>query len=340
MNMNIVYSSSNEYAEILGTSIVSLFENNKDINEINLFIIDNGIKNDNREKLVTIARKYNRKIKFLDSLDIEKMANTKINVGNWHISTFYRLFLSSILPQSIDKVLYIDCDTIILNSLKNIWEVDMKNYWVMGVDDCRGSRYRSNIGLRDNSIYINNGFILIDLKAWRENNIEEKYLAFINKYNGDITYVDQGVLNGVLGSFGRIGLMKQEYNIQTVFLECSYDEIKIYRRPIFAYSKEEYDKAVNNPIVIHFTSFFMSGTRPWNKENNHVYRNEFLRYRSMTPWKESPLWDDSRNYGRILITKILNMLPKKIVFNIVSLAHAKLYPMVRDIKMNYRSNHI
>lgn len=335
--MNIVYSSSNAYAEIAGTSIVSLFESNKDINKINLYIIDNGIDEVNKNRLNNIARIYNRSIYFLESIDIEKMSNTHINVGKWHISTFYRLFLSSILPSDVERVIYIDCDILILKSLKELWNIDMKDKWVMGVDDCRGGSYRGNIGLESNSIYINNGFLLIDLKEWRENDVESEYLKFINKYKGNITYVDQGVLNGVLGKKKKIGLLPLSYNVQTAFLECSYDEIKMYRRPVLAYSKEEYDKGRINPIIIHFTSFFMSGSRPWNKENNHKYREEFLKYRSMTNWGKSPLWNDNRGNIKILITNILNILPKRFVFKIIAIIHAKLYPMIRSIKMHYSS---
>lgn len=330
--MNIVYSSSDSYAEIAGTSIVSLFENNKNVDDINLYIIDNGIADANKKNLFSISNSYNRKIVFLNSLDIEKMADTKINVGRWHISTFYRLFLCSILPEKIERVIYIDCDMIILNSLKNIWEMDMQGYFAMGADDCRSGSYRVNIGLEPEHIYINNGFLLIDLKAWRENNIEEKYIKFINKYNGDITYMDQGVLNGVLGSMNKIGLLSLRYNTQTVFYDFNYNQIKQYRRPVFAYSQKEYEDAVKDPIIVHFTSCFISGTRPWNENNNHVFRDRFLEYRARTSWKDESLWADDRKKAKKLMTVVSNIIPLPLVLTMLSVVHSKLYPMVRNIK--------
>ena len=330
--MNIVYSSSDSYTEMAGTSMVSLFENNKDIVEINLYIIDNGIMEANRKNLFSIADKYGRNIVFLKNLDIEKMANTKIKVGRWHISTFYRLFLSSILPKTVDKVMYIDCDMIILHSLKNIWEMDMQDNFAMGADDCRGGSYRLNIGLESEHIYINNGFLLIDLKAWRENNIEEKYLEFINRYNGDITYMDQGVLNGVLGLMNKVGLLSLKYNAQTVFYDFNYKQIKQYRKPVFAYSQKEYEYAIKNPIIVHFTSCFISGTRPWNVKNNHVLRDRFLQYREMTPWKGKAHWVDDRRMPKKLMTIVCNLLPLSLVLTMISIVHSKLYPMVRNIK--------
>lgn len=330
--MNIVYSSSDLYSEIAGTSMVSLFENNKEVNEINLFIIDNGITDTNKKNLIDIVNKYNRNITFLNSLDIEEMAGTKINVGRWHISTFYRLFLCSILPETVDRVMYIDCDMIILHSLKEIWEMDMQGKFAYGADDCRGGTYRINIGLVPEHIYINNGFLLINLKAWRENNIEEKYLEFINRYKGDITYMDQGVLNGVLGSMNRVGLLSLKYNAQTVFYDFSYEQIKTYRRPVLAYSQKDYMEAIKDPIIVHFTSCFISGTRPWNKNNNHEYKERFLEYRKMTPWVNNPLWNDDRKLVKRILTLVCNIMPLSFVLTLMSVIHSKLYPMVRNFK--------
>jgi lipopolysaccharide biosynthesis glycosyltransferase len=334
--MNIVYSSSDLYAEIAGTSIVSLYESNKDVEKIDLYIIDNGIAETNKNNLLKIAAQYDRTIVFLSNVDLEKMAGTKINVGRWHLSTFYRLFLCSILPAAVDRVMYIDCDMIILDSLKDVWEMDMHGNYAMGADDCRSGNYRVNIGLVPEHIYINNGFLLIDLKSWRENNIEAKYLEFINRYKGDVTYVDQGVLNGVLGAMNKVGLLPLKYNVQTAFYDFNFEQIKKYRRPVFAYSKEEYEEAIKDPIIVHFTSCFISGTRPWNKKNNHVFREEFLHYRDMTSWKNAPLWDDDRKFTKKAMTVICNTMPLPLVLTLISVVHSKLYPMVRNMKMGHQ----
>lgn len=331
--MNIVYSSSDEYSEIAGVSLISLLENNKNISVIKVFIIDNEISDINKTRLKEIAESYKREIIFLNSIDIEELAKTKINVGTWHISTFLRLFLASILPSDIKKVIYIDCDTIILKSLDDLWNIDMNNKWVLGADDCRGKNYRKNIDLDYNSIYINNGFLLIDLEAWRSNNVEDLFLNFIKKYNGDITYVDQGVLNGALGNLNKVGLLDIKYNVQTVFYDLNYMEIKKYRNPVLKYSENDIENAIENPIVVHFTKCFVSGTRPWHNINNHKYRNEFLKYRSMTPWKDSNLWKARRSLSNKIFNAIYPIIPKSILFSLLSIVHSKIYPEIRNFKM-------
>jgi len=330
--MDVVYSSSDAYSEIAGVSIVSLLENNVEEHDINIYIIDNGISETNKKNLSNIVRAYSKNIIFINGFDIEKKINTKINVGRWHISTFYRLFLDSILPKEIEKVIYIDCDTLVLGSLSKIWNMPMDGNYVMGADDCRGSAYRDNIGLEKKQIYINNGFILIDLQSWRDNNIEKLYQDFIKKYNGDITYMDQGVLNGVLGNIHKIGLLPVNYNVQTVFFDFTYKQISTYRRAVWKYSEKEIKNGITDPIIIHFTSCFLSGTRPWNKENNHPFRPSYLQYKAMTPWKNDVLWDDNRKKSKKIMTKMCKMLPISFVVCCISIIHSKIYPFVRNMK--------
>ena len=194
--MNVAYSTSDLYSELAATSIASLLENSKNVDEINIYIIDIGISEKHRQDLLDLATTYGRYLEFLEDLNVEDIAHTKINVGRWHISTFSRLFLLHVLPEGLDKVIYIDCDMIIRHSLKTLWEMDMEGAWCMSVDDCRGKMYRKDIGIPVSSIYTNNGLMIIDLEAWRRNDVENKFVDFINEYHGDITYMDQGVLNG------------------------------------------------------------------------------------------------------------------------------------------------
>ena len=111
--MNFVYSSSDSYSEIAGISITSLLENNRDADDVTIYVIDNGISEQNRQNLETIVERYGRTLIFLDKLNIEEISGTKINVGRWHISTFFRLFLATLLPDTVDRVMYVDCDMII-----------------------------------------------------------------------------------------------------------------------------------------------------------------------------------------------------------------------------------
>lgn len=330
--MNVAYSTSDLYSELAATSIASLLENSKDVDEINIYVIDIGISEKHRQDLLDLATAYGRHLEFLEDLNVEDIAHTKINVGRWHISTFSRLFLLHVLPEGLDKVIYIDCDMIIRHSLKTLWEMDMEGTWCMSADDCRGKMYRKDIGIPKDSIYTNNGLMVIDLDAWRRNDVESKFIDFINEYHGDITYMDQGVLNGVFQPLKKVKLLPISYNAQTVCYDLGYGGLQACRKPVWAYTKEEFEAGIADPIVVHFTTCFMSGTRPWFKEDNHPYRGEFLKYRSVTAWKDEPLWNDKTPGKKKLMTKISQTLPKPITYGIIHVAHVWAYPIARTLK--------
>ena len=89
------------------------------------------------------------------------------------------------------------------------------------------------VGLKYNDRYINSGVILINLKKWREDNLEKKFIDFINKYNGDVPCADQGTINGVCKN--KILIIHPKYNTMT---------------PMFSFS------AKNDTIVLEIFFFF------------------------------------------------------------------------------------
>ena len=86
-------------------------------------------------------------------------------------------------------------------------------------------------------------------------------------FHGDITYVDQGVLNGVLAKKNLVKVIHTKYDAMTVFFDFNFKDLMKVRRPEHHLSEEEYIEAVTDPYIIHYTSCFLSGTRPWNENN-------------------------------------------------------------------------
>lgn len=327
--MNVAYSSSESYAEICGISLVSLFENNKDVDWITVYIIDNNISEQNKQRLKKTAEKYSRELIFVSCFDLEKLTHTNIYVGRWNISTFFRLYLASILPESVERIVYIDCDTIVRHSIYDIYQIDFGSCSVAGVDDCRSDLYRVEIGSKPGEVYINNGFIIINLKKWREEHLEDEFCRYISERDGDLTYMDQAPLNGILGARGQILELPAKYNAQRIFYDFSYDELMKLRRPRHHLTREEYDDAINDPIVVHFTPVFISGTRPWQTKDSHPYTKEYRFYKSISEWKDEPYRQDDRKIPKKMMTVLCRICPRKLMIYILSYLHAVWYPKMR-----------
>lgn len=327
--MNIVYSSSDIYSEIAGISLTSLYENNKRLKEIRTFIIDNDISEINKERLRKTAKRYGRELTFVSKVDLESLTGTSIYTGRWNIGTFFRLYLSSILPKEIEKVIYLDCDTIIRHSLEDVYNIDLGDCSVAGVDDCRSDLYRVEIGCNPGTIYINNGFMVVNLKKWREERIEERFTKFIRDRKGDCTYMDQAPLNGILGPTNQIYELPAKYNAQRIFFDFTYKQLLRLRKPKHYLSEEEYDEATRDPIVVHFTPVFISGSRPWQKKDSHKFTFEYRYYKEMSEWKEEPLRKDDRKTAKKIMTILCKICPNFIMIPIMSYLHATWYPKKR-----------
>lgn len=327
--MNIIYASDNNYAEILGVSLISLLENNKQEPEIIVYVLDDNISEENKEKLNWIFNQYNRKGVFLPIPDLSQKAGIEIDSQRWSISTFSRLFLAELLPEKIEKALYLDCDTIVTNTLHPLWEFDVRGYAVAGAEDCISKGHKKNIGLSEDDLYLQAGILLVNLKYWRENNLQQEFMDFIKKYHGKTPYVDQGVINGVL--VRKMQLFDIRYNAYTVLFDFSYSQLLKYRKPKHFYSEQQVEKAKKLPAIVHFSASFLS-LRPWIKGSNHPYTGEWLRFKAMTPWKDAPLWEDRRSGLKKAYETFYHAMPLPFSVWISGMLHSRIVPFIRSIK--------
>ena len=89
-----------------------------------------------------------------------------------------RLLVDKLLPDDIDRILYLDGDTLVLGSLESLWKLDMGNRSIgMGPESTVDAARRGFLGL-DKQMYCNAGVLLIDLQRWRERKLGEKVLEY------------------------------------------------------------------------------------------------------------------------------------------------------------------
>lgn len=296
--MNILFSSDDNYAQHLGVAIYSLLSNNTWATEIFIYVIDNEIGVSNREKLNSVISSFaNARIFFIpfkmwrDSL--------KLNMAwNISISTYGRLFVGSMLPLNVDRIIYLDCDMIVCSSLHALWHTDMGESILAAVQDDVTDKIKAAVNLKQDEQYFNAGMLLINLKKWREDGSEEKCRAFINEKGGQVIHHDQGVLNGVFHrSWHRLPL---EDNLMTIHYIFNRKQIlKYLGEHSEFYSDPEITNAKNNPVILHYTPSFTS--RPWVKGCKHPLRNFYWDTLSKTPWAGSePVIDNRKWYVRLV----------------------------------------
>lgn len=278
--MNVAYSCNNYYIPQTGISMISLFENNKDVEEICVYLISKDVSESNVTLLRSIAENYHRsfiEIKFDDIAYDLRLSNT-----GRHIATIYsKVFFSRI--EGIDKMIYLDSDTVIVGSLKELWEDNLDGYY-MGVVETLPTKFYKELELPKNDRFFNDGMAICNVAYCRENNLIEKVLQVVEEYNGNPPVLSEGALNKVC--YGKVKYISLKYNLMAGILYfCNLDVD--FMSHILHYSKEELKDSCENPIVIHFLTAFYN--RPWFIGCTHPYKYLFFKYKAVSPWKNAPL---------------------------------------------------
>ncbi len=306
--MNILYSVNSNYIPIFEISLYSLLENNKYIvDDINLYIIiENGISRINSLSHIKEEFSKLKKIEYIRSNEFsEYVDNISFNKYNWPALVCYRLFIDQVLSNDINKIIYIDCDTLILKQIQSLWNIDIKNYCIGGVQECMDDSLKKDIGLNENDIYINSGLLLMNLKKMRENETAKKFKDFFSNTSNIVRYPDQDAINVVL--HGKILILPLKYNIITITLFFKYNSLLFYRNSKIYYSKIEYDSAKKIPTIIHFTSGF-TYARPWFKNSRHPYKSIFQNYSKKVLGYNLYMGYENRSVKQIIISFIYDIL--------------------------------
>ena len=287
--MNIVYHSSDGFADITGVSIVSLLENNKQTEDISLFYISKDLTNENKLIIKNLVNEYGATIEFIDMPNWSEKFNVQLSttLKRWLGYGYNRLFITELLPENIKRVIYLDSDTVIEGSLKEIWEMDLDGYYEAAVDDCLSKKYRKMVHLSNEGTYCNSGMLVLNLEKFRQDNVIQVFLDFINLHKGFFVYNEQTILNSVFEN--KIKILPLKYNVYTLVYALEYEQLMKLRMPYnYSYSKDEYEQAKANPVLTHYTGCFLVNQRPWVEGSRHPHVSAYLKYKDKTPWANKP----------------------------------------------------
>lgn len=292
--MNIIYSSDNNYARHVGISITSLYEHNQMVPELAVYLIDDGISAENHRKLDEVASRYGRKITYVP-FGTHKQRLTLNNKWELPISAYARLFVQDMVLESVDRLLYMDCDTIVCDSLAELWTLDMQGKTIAAVEDVCSCIFQPETKSPNQYRYICSGVILIDMKKWRQIDAQRLCLEYLDRMNGQVRHHDQTILNGVF--WNDCLLLHPRYDVLTPVFLMSYNNLKAH----FGlwdqyYTKKEIRESVKNPAIIHYTSSNIG--RPW-ENSAHPKAKIYQKYWKNSAWKDEPWGEFRSTYDRI-----------------------------------------
>lgn len=289
--MNVVYASNDNYARHLAVSLTSLLDHNKKVGSLSIWILSMGLTKETKDRLLSIASDFKRELSVIELGDLKERFSHEVDTGGFDLSIMARLFLGEVLPSNIKRVLYLDCDTVVLSSLKKLWDTDLHSYLLGAVmEPTIYPCIKEEIGLKSEEPYFNSGVLLIDLNQWREEKAQKKLLDFYRSKGGRLFAGDQDTINGSLK--GRIMPLSPQYNFFTNYRYFHYSHL-IRLSPVYdTTTKRMFLEAGKHPAVLHF----MGDERPWKEGNLNHYRRAYERYLEKTPWSKTPKEKGSRLY--------------------------------------------
>lgn len=264
---NIICGIDDKYYQHCGAMLVSLFEHNDDT--FHVYILSLELADGHKTLLKELVESYQNHLYIID-IDRKLIENFPMKETDYpSLATYLRLFIPQLLPLGVEKALYIDSDIIFNGDISDLYDCDITNYALAGMEDAP-HRQPERLGYPVEDLYFNAGFLLLNIKYLRDINFVDMALSYIRDYHHKIVLHDQDVLNALL--HGRVHFVPIKWNM----LDC------FYTNPPFISEKHksELDKSRKFPVTIHFSG----PLKPWHHGCLHPLKEEYFKYSKLIPW--------------------------------------------------------
>lgn len=252
--MNIAIALNENYYYCTYVMLLSLFENNRN-SDIEVFIMYNLLCDEYKEEFQKLSSRFSQKISFVDMSEI-KFPEDLPSTTQWPVEIYYRLALQDILPEEVDRVLYLDTDVIVNGDISEFYNSDFKGKSFVGVQDYyinKNGLYSQQKQLlgqiieeKPDYVYFNSGVLLMNLKKLRGLVSLNVYLEAIREIRHFLFCFDQDLLNFLF--------------YDDILLD---DSERINLPAHFFYEEGKgYEWIAENGLLIHFT-----GKKPWSSDS-------------------------------------------------------------------------
>ncbi len=234
----IFFSTDDHYIPYLDVALSSLIANASKDYPYRIVVLNTGLCPENVAKVMENECE-GFTIQFVDiSNHVEKIKTHFKDVYHFSVVTYYRMFIASLFPQ-YDKILYLDCDLVVLGDISSLYHTEMGDNIIAAspeqfVQNTREFRDYAKTALGvDPDGYVNAGVLLINLKAFREKDIEGKFTKLITEYDFDLLDPDQAYLNYLCQ--GKILTLPNGWNKEPMTLPCEGEKnivhYALYKKP-------------------------------------------------------------------------------------------------------------
>jgi len=283
--IHVAYCLDDGYVEPTCVSMASMLANTK--SNVHFHIISNKLSNENKAKLSSLYGRFSHGEWSFHRIDFDTSGFILEQTNHPTIETYYRFFIPKILPE-LEKIIYIDGDTIIIGDILELWNENLEGKVAGviqdGVPETNPENRLKIFGLKYNWQYFNAGVLLLKLKEFEKLYTLETLPIIINdlhkkfKDNDVFWLQDQDVLNYLFNCEKYAKYLNLKYNLEDQNINFYYH---LYGQS--SPNLKAWSEANKSPIIIHY-----SGTKkPWHLNNDiirAVHWRLYYKYKALTPF--------------------------------------------------------
>lgn len=258
--MNILVTLNSNYLVQLIVMLKSLGYSNKH-QKFDIYVMNNSLT---QKDIKYLNENVMNNIKIINLKVNDKELNKAPITKRYPKEMYYRILASFYLPKTVDKILYLDPDLVIINKIDKLYNMKLDNYYFAAASHIWGilqTFNRIRLRMNNNDIYINSGVMLMNIKLLRKEQNRNDVYKFIKKNKSKLMLPDQDVISGLYAN-KILPLDPYVYNMTEKLLNQTYFLPHINERWI----KE-------NSVIIHYCG----KNKPWNKHYKGVL-NKFYNY--------------------------------------------------------------
>ena len=250
--MNILVTINSQYINQLNILLNSIQKSNKD-EKFNIYILNRDL---NQKQIEEVKKRLNLEKFYINDIKIKEKEIMELPIyeQRYPLEIYFRIFAAKYLPNDIDRVLYLDADTLVINKLDELYYMDFEGNYFIATTHIRKMIHRFNeirLGIEKDEPYINTGVLLMNLKELRKIKIEKEVTDFIQKSKKKLILPDQDIISTIYGD--KIKLVDDlKYNLgdrNLNYYNLNNPKAKIGMKWI-----------CKNTVIIHY----FGRNKPWN----------------------------------------------------------------------------
>lgn len=262
--MNILVTINKNYLNILFTMLNSLKTNNKNT-DITVYIVSNDVNDEDLTLFFNELKMEYKLIRYKDEI-LDNAPTSK----RYPSVIYYRLLAANYLPTYLDRILYLDPDLVVLKDLSKLYNMDFKDNYYIGASNVKKVLRKfneiKNKAPKD-SIYLNNGVLLINLNLLRKrNNLSKEIYDYIVKNKLTLFLPDQDILQALYGN--------KVIQVDNLLYNLSDRTINRYN---FSHRTNKIDLnwVDKNCYIIHY----FGRNKPWKENYRGILKGYYLKYK-------------------------------------------------------------